>query len=127
MGILEPLDNAPAAFADGLFSAPCFLDKLAGKSGFSDLPCLQPVADDASLKSRLMGCVGLFFNFFPPFWCVLAGFEYLMYVVLLPVFISVCNANHQRFESFITCFLHLKAVDVMGTVIVRYGLPVSLY
>lgn len=49
-----------------------------------------------------------------------------MYVVLLPVFISVCNANQQRFESFIACFLHLKAVDVMGTVIVRYGLSASL-
>lgn len=49
-----------------------------------------------------------------------------MYVVLLPVFISVCNANQQRFESFIACFLHLKAVDVMGTVIVRCGLSASL-
>lgn len=50
-----------------------------------------------------------------------------MCVVLLPVFISVRNANQQRFESFIACFLHLKAVDVMGTLIVRCGLSVFLH
>lgn len=32
-----------------------------------------------------------------------------MPVVLLPVFISVCNANQQWAESFIGCFLHLDS------------------
>lgn len=57
------------------WNLPCspFLDK---RAGYSALRSSSPLADDASLKSRLSACVGLcflfcFFFFPPPSWCTL--------------------------------------------------------